>query len=272
MNLRNLIGLAVAALTMSGCPELARAAAIKCEPVAVVTPVPSKVLAVLVDRTALRDDHLNRQVHAVVVAAAKPGVKVALWIFGGARPLPSLEFDHVMPSLPPTTAGAGNLLGRLFKRSGADEEAQKCAQDRFEAAKAALAGQLSRQLEAFDNSARGSSPILFSMTQAIRAARASSPALPLSLLMISDGIEHTSKGLSFYGDITPTEVVLKASALFPSDSWKGVSVYFAGLGLSDANADAVTASALEMLWRALIVSRDGEPKELSTSSPMSLTN
>jgi hypothetical protein len=230
----------------------------------------SKVLVVLVDKTAPRTPEFSRRIVAAVSRASVPGTRVVIWGFGGVHGLPSIEFDGILPLYVGEPVSATSIIKAALSPAGASDTFRACLEERERSVRSEMEAKLAAELRKLDTSLAGSSPVLYTIQLAIAAFRPDTN-VPMTVLVVSDGLEHTSKGLSFYPidgrHPTPAEAVAKASVY--SYSWKGVKVSLAGLG-AGPGADASTVSALTDIWSAIVRAKDGQVGEITPSVPQRL--
>lgn len=268
-----LAGAVAAAAVLALAPGLAVAAACPAQaPPSAGMPY-TQVMALVLDDTQERTARFRQEaVDLLGPLLRQPGIRIVVSRFGGQRSLPSIVADFVTPAAPPPQRQDLQWIARVATRpSGADEAERACAATRTDAARAAFLGTLKAAMAVYDGADDGASPVILAVDQAVAPFVQVQPELPVSVLVISDALEHT-KGLSLYpvnGQYpAPAEVIAKAASLYRG-SWRGVRISFAGLGLT-RTADPLAVGALTDIWRALIAARGGTLGELSTSVPLRL--
>ncbi len=246
-----------------------------CQPAAKDAANP-QILVIPVDRTAIRDDTHNARVVQAVAQAARAGMRLVLWGFGGnARPLPTLLADTLLPT--PPDAKVDDLNGLITFAFTAPEQQKRladCALNHMRAERDSFLHMLRKELAVFDGvDSRGSSPIILTLQHAIAPFAAAAAAGSLQVLLVSDGFEYSGAGaLSFYPTqgkfLSTSEAVEKTRALYPG-SWSGARITISGLGVQ-TSGEAPAVSALTAIWSAIIKDRGGVVVELTPSSPQLL--
>ncbi len=234
----------------------------------------TQVLAVILDDTQERTEAFRQKVvDTVAEAARRPRLRLVLWRFGGVRPLPDLLAD--VTTLSPRPNGKQDLewLARVATRpSGSDEAERACAAAKADELRSTFLAKLKAALAVYDSSDDSASPIVLAVDQAVAPFVLGQPEVPIKLLLVSDGLEH-SKALSYYPVnnlyLSAAEAVSKTASLYRG-TWRA-QVNMAGIGVTRAS-DPAAVGALVDIWKALITARGGSVGELSTSVPQRLAD
>ena len=263
--------LVAAGATLAGLAAAANEPkATKCQPTFPATGVP--VLITVVDRTAPRSRLLNEKILQSVAYAARPGMRLVLWIFGGIRPLPVLLQDVRLPSITDRPINLTTMLDAAMKPSGANDAAKACETDVLHTLRSGFLAALKSALSEVDGSDKGLSPVLMTINTALAPFQIEAGQGFVTLLAASDGFEYSGTGvgqLSFYATadgrfLSPAQATARANDAFPA-SWKGARVHIAGIGNSTI-PDVRAVTALQGIWKSVIISRGGEVGDLSVDA------
>jgi hypothetical protein len=158
----------------------------------------------------------------------------------------------------------------MMNTAGHADRVRDCVLARVDDQRRALLAALHVELEAFDSSPNGSSPILFTLGQAVEAVSDEAARGLVDVVVLTDGVEFADA--SFYPasgrHITPAEALAKTRAV--TGSLRGARVTMAGIGVTNDSMDTVGASALVDAWRAILLARGATPIQITTGPPQRL--
>jgi hypothetical protein len=205
MNRRNLI--VTTALAAVGLVRPAASASpLSCYSSAVPAPPLQNHTVVLIDRTIANNVAVTEAFRrAVIEAISDPGQRVTIASFAGLGNGELLEAQK--PMVIEAMITDQRLIGRLPMRPFS--KSQDCVRDRNAVAIRAAQAQLDTELARLDPKGHQQSEIVYALHEAL--AREAKPGVSLRVLVLSDGIEHSKNGQSFYGpDGRPRMINLKA--------------------------------------------------------------
>ncbi len=235
-----------------------------------------EVVLVLVDRTQVRNRSTLVSLLSSLEFVERPRTRLVLWRFGGAGAdaLPQLVSDVQLPDAPARKSGL--QLDALLKPKGASAKYDSCVQAFATSQKTAWRRSLEATVSVAASTAEvGSdqhfSPILLAMNTAISAFSKEGAAGRLTVVVLTDGLEHT-RTLSFYDSSGPPvgakSLAEKAMMLHPS-IWKGVRIHMSGVGVTE-KGESESVARLSAIWREIIASRGAVAVELTPSVPQLL--
>lgn len=231
------------------------------------------VVIVAVDRTAARSATFNAGVEAAISTAIRPGTRLILWRFAGrGQPLPQLVLDVVAPALPRADVVDINVLARrMVAAPGHEERMQDCVLARVQDQRRTFLSTLRAELEIFDASPSGASPILLTLGQAVQAVAAEASQGLVDVVLVTDGFEHAAEA-SFHPVngryLTTAEALGRTRTVSPS--LRGARVSLAGVGVVSDSPDTVSVTVLTEFWRAILLARGAIPVQITTGPPQQL--